>query len=72
MHSVIGLITTIINVTTARDKHWSVTAIITIVIIGMFIGNMSVLYLLYSWLLERIKTAKDKEVVKRKEKTNDT
>jgi hypothetical protein len=58
MHSVVGL------VTTGRDKHWSLTAKIIIVIIGIFTGNISVLYLLYTWFLEKIKTTKDRELAK--------
>ena len=72
MHSVIGLLTTFVNVSTTHNKHWSVTAIITIVIIGIFTGNMSVLYLLYSWFLEKIKTIKDRELAKRMDPTNDS
>ena len=72
MHSVIGLLTTFVNVSTAHNKHWSVTAIITIVIIGIFTGNMSLLYLLYSWFLEKIKTTKDRELAKRMDPTNDS
>ena len=62
MNSVVGLLTMVVNVTTARDNHWSKPAKISIIIIGIFTGNMSVLYLVYTWLVEKkIKTAKDKE-----------
>ena len=72
MNSVVGLLTMFVNVTTARDGHWSITAKISIIIIGIFTGNMSVLYLMYTWLVEtKIKTAKDKEIAKCKEATND-
>jgi hypothetical protein len=71
MHSVVDLLTKFVNVTTARDKHWSITAKITIVIIGIFTGNMSMLYLLYTWFLENIKTIKNRELAKPKEPTND-
>jgi hypothetical protein len=65
MNSVVGL------VITGRDKHWSVTAKITIIIIGIFTGNISVLYLLYTWFLGKIKATKDSQLAKRKEPTND-
>jgi hypothetical protein len=65
MNSVVGLLTMAVNVTTARDNHWSKPAKISIVIISIFTGNMSVLYFVYTWLVEKkIKTAKDKEIAK--------
>jgi hypothetical protein len=63
LHSIVGLINTLINVYTAQDGHWSVTAIVTIAIIGLCMMSMSVLTLVYkNWLLEEIKTPRDREL----------
>ena len=65
LHSLIGLITTFVNVYAAQGGHWSKTAKISITIIGLFTGNMSVLYLVYKyWILEKIKTSLDKKVAR--------
>ena len=37
----------------------------------IFTRNISVLYLLYTWFLEKVKTTKDRELAKCKEPTND-
>ena len=59
----IGLIKTLINVYAAQDGHWSVTAIITVVIISLCMASMSVLTLMYkNWLLKEIKTPRDREL----------
>ncbi|KAH8799660.1 hypothetical protein F5884DRAFT_905171 [Xylogone sp. PMI_703] len=66
-HSLIGLITTLINVYTAQGGHWSVTAKVTVIVIGICTGNMSVLYLVYNhWVLEKVKTPLDKEPARRR------
>ena len=65
LNSVVGLITVLVNVYTAQGGHWSVTAEVTIVVIGMYAGSMSVLTLVYNWLLEEIKTPHDRELAKR-------
>ncbi|KAH8653974.1 hypothetical protein BGZ60DRAFT_460367 [Tricladium varicosporioides] len=65
LHSSVGLITTLINIYTAQGGHWSVTAKITVIVIGLCTGNMSVLYLVYNhWILEKMKTPLDREVAK--------
>ncbi|KAF8856255.1 hypothetical protein BDZ45DRAFT_594438 [Acephala macrosclerotiorum] len=65
LHSFIGLMTTIVNVYTAQGGHWSTTAKVTIVVIGVFSGNMSILYLIYKyWILEKLKTPLDKVLAK--------
>lgn len=41
---------------TPQGGHWSVIAKITVIVIGLCIGNMSVLYLVRNhWILERMK-----------------
>ena len=61
LHSLISLITTLINVYTAQGGHWSVNAKITVIVISIYTGNMSVLYLVYNhWVLEKMKTSHDK------------
>jgi hypothetical protein len=65
LHSLVGFITTIINIYTAQGGHWSVTAKITIIVIGLYTGNMSVLYLVYNhWILEKVKTTRNKALAK--------
>jgi hypothetical protein len=55
--SLVDLITTLINIYTAQGGHWSVTAKITVIVIGLCTGNVSVLYLVYNhWILEKMKT----------------
>ncbi|KAF4634582.1 hypothetical protein G7Y89_g3529 [Cudoniella acicularis] len=66
LHSLTGLITTLINIYTAQGRHWSVTAKITIIVIGLCTGNMTVLYLVYNhWILEKMKTTRDRALAKR-------
>jgi hypothetical protein len=51
-----GLISTIVNIYTARSGIWSITAITTAVVTGGFTTVMMALYLLYDmWLLNHIK-----------------
>jgi uncharacterized membrane-anchored protein len=54
----VGFLTTLVNVITAHNNYWSITAKITLVVSGICTGI--VLFLIYSWLLENIKTPKDK------------
>jgi hypothetical protein len=61
LHSLIGLITTLINIYTAQGGHWSAAAKITVIMIGVCTGNMSMLYLVYNnWILEKMKTTRDR------------
>jgi hypothetical protein len=63
LHSTVGLINTLVNVYTAQDGHWSVTAKIVVVIVSLCMASMSVLTLVYkNWLLEKIKTPRDREL----------
>jgi hypothetical protein len=60
-----GLITTLINVYTVQGGHWSVTTKITIIVISLYIGNISVLYLIYNhWILEKMKTTRNRALAK--------
>ena len=66
LHSFTGLVNTLINIYTAQGGHWSVTAKITIIVISLCTGNMSVLYLIYNhWILEKMKTTRDRALAKR-------
>ena len=66
LHSLTGLLTALINIYTAQGGHWSVTAKITIIVISLCTGNMSVLYLIYNhWILEKMKTTRDRALAKR-------
>jgi len=57
LHSLVGLISTLVNVYTAQGGHWSNKAKITIIIISVCTGNMSLLYLVYDrWILEKVRT----------------
>ena len=63
LSSLTGLITTFISIYTAKGGHWSVTAKMTIIVIGLYGAAMSILILIYdNWLLEKIKTPYDKEL----------
>ncbi|KAF8862724.1 hypothetical protein BDZ45DRAFT_585061 [Acephala macrosclerotiorum] len=65
LHSVVGLVTTLVNIYTVQGGHWSVTAKVTVIVIGLCTGNMSLLYLVYNhWILEKMKTPLDREVAK--------
>ena len=64
VHSFFGLTTTLINVYTAQNGHWSVTAKITITIIALYLGATSALTLMYNLLLEKIKMPLDRELAK--------
>jgi hypothetical protein len=60
-----GLITTLINVYIVQGGHWSVTTKITIIVISLYIGNISVLYLIYNhWILEKMKTTCNRALAK--------
>jgi heme/copper-type cytochrome/quinol oxidase subunit 4 len=53
-NSVIGFITTFVNVYTAQDKTWSTTAVVTIVIITACVITFSILYILCRYLRKRV------------------
>jgi len=56
LHSVAGLLTTLINVYTAQSGNWSVTARITAIVTGICTGVTLGLFLVYSaWLLDGVK-----------------
>ena len=66
LHSLVGLITTLINIYTIQGGHWSITAKITVMTIGLCTGNMSMLYLVYNhWILEKIKIPRDRAFAQR-------
>lgn len=62
-HSLIGLLTTVVSVLTTQDRHFSVTAKITITIITVWGGTMLTLAIVYDRILNKIMTPHDKEVV---------
>ena len=62
-HSLIGLLTTIVSVLTTQDRHFSVTAKITITIITIWGGAMLTLAIVYNRILDKMMTPHDKEVV---------
>lgn len=51
--SAVGLTTTLINVYTAQHGYWSVTAIITIIIIALYFGATFTLTIIYKFGLSR-------------------
>jgi hypothetical protein len=58
--------TTVINIYTTQGGHWSAAAKITVVVIAVCTGNMSMLYLVYNhWILEKMKTSRDRVLAKR-------
>jgi hypothetical protein len=67
MHSATGLATTILNIYTAKNGLWSVTAIVTTVVTGVCTMFMLAMYILYdSILLARVKKDHESEVQRRK------
>ncbi|KAF2183889.1 hypothetical protein K469DRAFT_581419 [Zopfia rhizophila CBS 207.26] len=62
-HSLISLLTTVVSVLTTQDRHFSVTAKITITIITVWGGTMLTLAIVYDRILHKIMTPHDKEVV---------
>jgi len=61
-HALAGLLSTIINVYTAQDKQWSITARISAIVEGICLVICGVLFLFYSnWMLERVKKRHRKE-----------
>ncbi|KAH7111109.1 hypothetical protein B0J11DRAFT_447671 [Dendryphion nanum] len=62
-HSLIGLLTTVASVITTQDRHFSVTAKITITIITVWGATMLILTIVYDRTLNKIMTSHDKEVV---------
>lgn len=56
LNAVIGIVNTLINVYTAKDGEWSVSARITIIMTSACAGLSLVLFLVYNnWLLYRVK-----------------
>ncbi|KAH6670205.1 hypothetical protein B0J14DRAFT_486400 [Halenospora varia] len=66
LNLLVGLLTILVNVITTHNNHWSITAKITLIVSGICTGSMFMLFLVYSWLLEKVKTLKDREVARRK------
>ncbi|APA13368.1 hypothetical protein sscle_11g081380 [Sclerotinia sclerotiorum 1980 UF-70] len=64
LHSITGLLTTIINIYTARSGAWSVTAIITITVTGCCTVFLLASFLIYNfWLLQNVKKEHKKKVL---------
>lgn len=59
-YSLAGLATTFINIYSAQGGHWSVTAWVTIITVGLHLLVTSGQTLWYDWRLEKIKTPHDK------------
>lgn len=56
LNGVVGIVNTLINVYTAKDGEWSVSARITAIMTGTCAGASLVLFLVYNnWLLYRVK-----------------
>lgn len=56
LNSLAGLITTIVNIYTARSRFWSTTAIITAVVTGICTSVLMVFFsMYYFWKLKRVK-----------------
>ncbi|KAF7894692.1 uncharacterized protein EAF01_010142 [Botrytis porri] len=63
LHSITGLLTTIINIYTARSGDWSVTAIITASVTGFCTVFLLVQLLFYNfWLLQKIKKEHKRQI----------
>lgn len=56
LNSLAGLITTIVNVYTARSKYWSRTAIVTATVTGGCASILMISFYVYNfWKLEKIR-----------------
>lgn len=56
LNSVAGLITTLVNVYTAQQSVWSVTAKITAIVTGSCVGIAGFLFAVYNfWALRRVR-----------------
>jgi hypothetical protein len=61
-HSLIGLLTTLVNVTTAQNGNLSLTAKVTVAVTAAVGGSMLGLSVLYGQLLDNLITDRDREV----------
>ena len=56
LNSIAGLISTLINVYTARNGHFSLTATVTAIVTGVCTAIFTVLFFLYNnWILEKVR-----------------
>ena len=56
LNSIAGLITTLINVYTARKGHFSLTATVTTIVTGICTAVFTTLFFLYNnWVLEKVR-----------------
>ncbi|MCJ1243330.1 hypothetical protein MMC30_000527 [Trapelia coarctata] len=63
LNSLVGLISTLVNVYTAQNGEFSVTAKVTIIATGICASMTAFLFLVYNnWALSRVKSEHDKEV----------
>lgn len=60
LNSATGLITTLINIYTAQGGNWSITAVITCVASGLCAVVFLMLYLTYTWLLNKVKEREER------------
>ncbi|KAF3031688.1 hypothetical protein E8E12_000490 [Didymella heteroderae] len=63
-HSLIGLLTTVVNVLAAQGGNMSLTARVTVAVTTACGGIMLVLIVVYNQLLNRLITAQDREVAR--------
>jgi hypothetical protein len=61
-HSLIGLLTTLVNVATAQNGNLSLTAKVTVAVTTVIGGSMLGLSVLYGQLLDNLITDQDREV----------
>ncbi len=62
-NSVAGLITTLVNVYTAQEGVWSVTARVTAIVTGSCAGAAGFLFLVYNFgLLRRVQKAHERDL----------
>ena len=63
LNSVAGLITTFVNVYTAQQGVWSVTAKITAIVTGSCVLVAGILFALYNfWALRRVRQAHERDL----------
>jgi hypothetical protein len=62
LNALVGLVTTLINIATVHDGHFSPTAKITVVVTAVLNGCMLLLWGIYSLLIEKMKTVEDRNL----------
>jgi len=73
LNSIAGLVTTLVNVYTAQQGVWSVTARVTAIVTGSCVGVAGFLFLTYNfWALRRVRKSHEKDMGLEHQHDNET